>query len=197
MQNNILKFLGFVLYLLRKLMNITFSSVQELKLKMIMNMTKAEIIKSNIENVNNKYNTSFEVNILDHKNYDTVLVTKEDDSCFTIKDIISILHNSNLNDWKISLNYGDEGGDYPGYTYLDEIRRKNGYMILDGDSEEYDDNVMTGSSLREMFLINGMKDELVYINNMDGGGDYGTNRRMTYIEIYVNKIGTSNRVNLG
>ena len=32
MQNNILKFLGFVLYLLRKLMNITFSSVQELKL---------------------------------------------------------------------------------------------------------------------------------------------------------------------
>ena len=70
-------------------------------------------------------------------------------------------------------------------------------MILDGDSEEYDDNVMTGSTLREMFLINGMKDELVYINNMDEGGDFGTNRRMTYIEICVNKIGTSNRVNLG
>lgn len=160
-------------------------------------MTKAEIIKNNIENVNNKYNTSFEVNILDHKNYDTVLVTKKDNSCYTIKDIISILHNTNLNEWKISLNYGDEGGDYLGYTYLDEIRRKNGYMILDGDSEEYDDTVMTGSSLREIFLVNGMKDELVYINNMDGGGDYGTNRRMTYIEINVNKIGTSNRVNFG
>lgn len=178
-------------------MNITFSYVQELKLKMIMNMTKAEIIKSNIENVNEKYNTSFEVNIINYKNYDTVLITKEDDSCFTIKDIISILHNSNLNDWKISLNYGDEGGDYPGFTYLDAITRKNGYMILDGDSEEYDDNVMTGSSLREMFLINGMKDESVYINNMDAGGDFGTNRRMSYIEICVNKIGTSNRVNLG
>lgn len=160
-------------------------------------MTKAEIIKSNIENVNEKYNTSFEVNILNHKNYDTVFVTKKDNSCYTIKDIISILHNSNLNEWKISLNYGDEGGDYLGYTYLDEIRRKNGYMILDGDSEEYDDTVMTGSSLRDMFLVNGMKDELVYINNMDGGGDYGTNRRMTYIEINVNKIGTSNRVNFG
>ena len=145
-----------------------------------MTMTKAEIIKSNIENVNEKYNTSFEVKIVNHKNYDKVFVIKEDDSCFTIKDIISILHNSNLNEWKISLNYGDEG-----------------YMILDGDSEEYDDNVMTGSSLREMFLINGMKDELVYINNMDEGGDFGTNRRMTYIEIYVSKIGTSNRVNLG
>lgn len=100
-------------------------------------MTKAEIIKSNIENVNEKYNTSFEVMIVNYKNYDKVLVIKEDDSCFTIKDIISILHNSNLNEWKISLNYGDEGGDF------------------------------------------------------------GTNRRMTYIEIYVNKIGTSNRVNLG
>ena len=102
-----------------------------------------------------------------------------------------------MDEWKISLNYGDEGGDYVGFTYLDNITRKNGYMIFDGDSEEYDDNVMTGSSLREMFLINGMKDELVYINNMDEGGDFGTNRRMTYIEIYVNKIGTSNRVNLG
>ena len=107
------------------------------------------------------------------------------------------MHNSNLNEWKISLNYGDEGGDYVGFTYLDNITRKNGYMILDGDSEEYDDNVMTGSNLREMFLINGMKDELVYINNMDEGGDFVTNRRMTYIEIYVNKIGTSNRVNFG
>ena len=160
-------------------------------------MTKAEIIKSNIENVNEKCNTSFGVKILNHKNYDAVLVTKEDDSCFTIEDIISVLHNSGLDDWKISLNYGDEGGDYVGFTYLDNIKRKNGYMILDGDSEEYDDNVMTGSSLREMFLINGMKDELVYINNMDESSDFGTNRRMTYIEIYVNKIGTSNRVNLG
>ena len=160
-------------------------------------MTKAEIIKSNIENVNEKYNTSFGVKILNHKNYDAVLVTKEDDSCFTIEDIISVLHNSGLDDWKISLNYGDEGGDYVGFTYLDNIKRKNGHIILGGDSKEYDDNVMTGSSLREMFLINGMKDELVYINNMDEGGDFGTNRRMTYIEIYVNKIGTSNRVNLG
>ena len=160
-------------------------------------MAKAEIIKSNIENVNYKYNTSFGVKILNHKNYDVVLVTKEDDSCFTIKDIISILHNSGLDEWKISLNYGDEGGDYVGFTYLDNIKRKNGCMILDGDSEEYDDNVMTGSSLREMFLTNGMKDELVYINNMDEGGDFGTNRRMTYIEIYVNKISASNRVNLG
>ena len=160
-------------------------------------MTKAEIIKSNIENVNEKYNTSFGVKILNYKNYDVVLVTKEDDSCFTIKDIISILHNSNLDDWKISLNYGDEGGDYVGFTYLDNIKRKNGHIILGGDSEEYDDNVMTGSSLREMFLINGMKDELVYINNMDESGDFGTNRRMTYIEIHVNKIGISNRVNLG
>ena len=160
-------------------------------------MTKAEIIKNNIENIDEKYNTSFGVKILNHKNSDAVLVTKEDDSCFTIKDIISILHNSNLNEWKISLNYGDEGGDYVGFTYLDNIKRKNGRIILGGDSEEYDDNVMTGSSLREMFLINGMKDELVYINNMDEGGDLGTNRRMTYIEIYVNKIGTSNRVNLG
>lgn len=160
-------------------------------------MTKAEIIKTNIENVNDKYNTSFGVKIVNHKNYDTVLVIKEDDSCFTIKDIISILHNSNLNEWKISLNYGDEGCDYVGFTYLDNIKRKNGHIILGGDSEEYDDNVMTGSTLREMFLINGMKDELVYINNMDEGGDFGTNRRMTYIEIYVNKIGTSNRVNLG
>ena len=160
-------------------------------------MTKAEIIKSNIENVNDKYNTLFGVKILNHKNYDAVLVTKEDDSCFTIEDIISVLHNSGLDDWKISLNYGDEGGDYVGFTYLDNIKRKNGHIILGGDSEEYDDNVMTGSSLREMFLINGMKDELVYINNMDEGGDFGTNRRMTYIEIYVNKIGTSNRVNLG
>ena len=160
-------------------------------------MTKAEIIKNNIENVNEKYNTSFGVKILNHKNYDAVLVTKEDDSCFTIEDIISVLHNSGLDDWKISLNYGDEGGDYVGFTYLDNIKRKNGCMILDGDSEEYDDNVMTGSTLREMFFINGMKDELVYINNMDEGGDFGTNRRMTYIEIYVNKIGTSNRVNLG
>ena len=160
-------------------------------------MTKAEIIKSNIENVNEKYNTSFGVKILNHKNYDAVLVTKEDDSCFTIEDIISVLHNSGLDDWKISLNYGDEGGDYVGFTYLDNIKRKNGHIILGGDSEEYDDNVMTGSTLREMFLINGMKDELVYINNMDESGDFGTNRRMTYIEIYVNKIGTSNRVNLG
>ena len=122
-------------------------------------MTKAEIIKSNIENVNDKYNTSFGVKILNHKNYDAVLVTKEDDSCFTIEDIISVLHNSGLDDWKISLNYGDEGGDYVGFTYLDNIKRKNSYMILDGDSKEYDDNVMTGSSLREMLLINGMKDE--------------------------------------
>ena len=160
-------------------------------------MTKAEIIKSNIENANEKYNTSFGVKILNHKNYDAVIVTKEDDSCFTIEDIISVLHNSDLDDWKISLNYGDEGGDYVGFTYLDNIKRKNGHIILGGDSEEYDDNVMTGSTLREMFLINGMKDELVYINNMDEGGDFGTNRRMTYIEIYVNKIGTSNRVNLG
>ena len=160
-------------------------------------MTKAEIIKSNIESVNEKYNTSFGVKILNHKNYDAVLVTKEDDSCFTIEDIISVLHNSGLDDWKISLNYGDESGDYVGFTYLDNIKRKNGHIILGGDSEEYDDNVMTGSSLREMFLINGMKDELVYINNMDEGGDFGTNRRMNYIEIYVNKIGTSNRVNLG
>ena len=160
-------------------------------------MTKAEIIKSNIENINDKYNTSFEINILNHKNYDSVLVTKEDDSCFTIEDIISVLHNSSLDDWKISLNYGDEGGDYVGFTYLDNITRKNGYMILDGESEEYDDGVMTGSSLRYSYLNNGMKDELVYINNMDEGGDFGTNRRMTYIEIYVNKIGTSNRVNLG
>ena len=164
---------------------------------MVIMMTKAEIIKSNIENVNEKYNTSFGVKILNHKNYDAVLVTKEDDSCFTIEDIISVLHNSGLDDWKISLNYGDEGGDYVGFTYLDNIKRKNGHIILGGDSEEYDDNVMTGSSLREMFLINGIKDELVYINNMDEGGDFGTNRRMTYIEIYVNKIGTSNRVNLG
>ena len=67
-------------------------------------MTKAEIIKRNIENVNDKYNTSFGVKIVNHKNYDTVLVIKEDDSCFTIKDIISILHYSNLNEWKISLN---------------------------------------------------------------------------------------------
>ena len=146
-----------------------------------MNMTKAEIIKSNIENVNEKYNTSFGVKILNHKNYDAVLVTKEDDSCFTIEDIISVLHNSGLDDWKISLNYGDEGGDYVGFTYLDNIARKNGYMILDGDSDEYDHNVMTGSTLKEMFFINGMKDELVYINNMDEGGDFGTNRRMTYI----------------
>ena len=160
-------------------------------------MTKAEIIKRNIENVNDKYNTSFGVKIVNHKNYDVVLVTKEDDSCFTIKDIISILHNSNLDEWKISLNYGDEGGDYVGFTYLDNIKRKNNYMILGGNSKEYDDNVMTGSTLREMFLINGMKDELVYINNMDEGVDFGTNRRMTYIEIHVNKIGTSNRVNLG
>ena len=160
-------------------------------------MTKAEIIKSNIENVNDKYNTSFGVKILNHKNYDVVLVTKEDDSCFTIKDVISILHNSNLDEWKISLNYGDEGGDYVGFNYLDNIKRKNGYMILGGNSKEYDDNVMTGSTLREMFLINSMKDELVYINNMDEGRDFGTNRRMTYIEICVNKIGTSNRVNLG
>ena len=160
-------------------------------------MTKAEIIKSNIENVNEKYNTSFGVKILNHKNYDAVLVTKEDDSCFTIEDIISVLHNSGFDDWTISLNYVDEGGDYVGFTYSDNIKRKNGCMILDGDSEEYDDNVMTGSSLREMFLINGMKDELVYINNMDEDGDFGTNRRMTYIEICVNKIGTSNRVNLG
>ena len=160
-------------------------------------MTKAEIIKNNIENINEKYNTPFEVKIVNHKNYDTVLVIKEDDSCFTIKDIISILHNSNLNEWKISLNYGDEGGDYVGFTYLDNIARKNGYMILDGESKEYDDGVMTGSSLRYSYLNNGMKNELVYINNMDEGGDFGTNRRMTYIEICVNKIGTSNRVNLG
>ena len=56
---------------------------------------------------------------------------------------------------------------------------------------------MTGSNLRYSYLNNGMKNELVYINNMDEGGDFGTNRRMTYIEICANKIGTSNRVNLG
>lgn len=160
-------------------------------------MTKAEIIKNNIKNVNEKYNTSFKVNIVNHKNYDTIFVTKEDNSCFTIKDIISILHNSNLNEWKISLNYKDEGCDYLGFIYLDTIVRKNEHIILDGHSFEFDNNVMTGSSLRDSYLMNKMKNELVYIHNMNEDGDFGTNNRMTYIEIFVNKIGTSNRINFG
>ena len=162
-------------------------------------MTKAEIIKSNIENVNDKYNTSFNVNILNRKsrNYNTVLVTKEDGFNFTIEDIITVLHNSGLEDWKISLNYGDEDIDYLGYAYLDNIKRKNGYIVLDGNLEECHDNVMTGLSLRDNYLSNGMKNEPVYINNRGGGINFGTNRGMSYIEIRINKIGTSDRVNFG
>ena len=54
-------------------------------------MTKAEIIKNHIENINEKYNTSFGVKIVNHTNYDTVLVITEDDACFTIKNHITIL----------------------------------------------------------------------------------------------------------
>lgn len=157
-------------------------------------MTRAEIIKNNIENINEKYNTNFSVSIVEHKGYDCVLVFKE---TFTLKDVVSVLHNCGLDDWKISLNYGDEGGDYPGYAYLDEISRKNGYLKLSGDSEEYEDGVMTGRSMRDNYLMHINDNEVVHIENMDNGGDYGTNRAMSYIEIVVNKIGNHDRVNLG
>lgn len=159
-------------------------------------MTRAEIIKSNIENINDKYNTSFEVDIFTcNYNYDIVTVSKKNDSpSFSIEDAITILHNSNLDDWKISLNYDNESS---GHIYLDMIRRKNGLMILNGHSSEFDEGIMDGSSLRNSYLANKMKNEPVYINNMDEDGNFYTIRQMTYIEIYVNKIGSSNRVNFG
>lgn len=160
-------------------------------------MTKAEFIKFNIDIINKKYNTKYDADILNYNDCDSVFISIDNDSCFSIKDIVTLLSNLKLNDWKITLNYGDEGGDYFGFTYLDTIIRRNGCIILDGDSSEFDDNVMTGSSLKDSYLINKMKNELVYINNMDEGGNFGTNRRMTYIEIFVNKFGTSNRVNFG
>jgi len=161
---------------------------------MIMNMTRAEIIKSKIENINEKYNMQFSASIVEHKNYDSVLVFKD---TFTLKDVVTVLHNCGLDEWKVTLNYGDEGGDYLGYTYLDEISRKNGFLKLDGDSEEYEDGAMTGRSLRDSYLMHMNDNEVVHIQNMDEGGDYGTNRSMSYIQIVVNKIGSRDRVNLG
>lgn len=155
-------------------------------------MTRTEIIKNNIEALGTEYN----IRVSTHKNYNIILISHKLCEAFTMRDVLDIINSSDeLKNWKISLNYGDDGGEYPGYTYMDNLSRKNGITILDGDSEEYMEGVWTGESLNISYALNGKKDETIYIQNMDEGGEYSGARPMTFIEIYINKIGTSDRIN--
>lgn len=155
-------------------------------------MNRTEIIKNNIEALNKEY----DIRVSSHKNYNIILVSNKFCEAFTMEDVLSIINSTDeLKNWKISLNYGDDGGEYPGYIYMDNLSRKNGVTVLNGESEEYMEGVWTGGSLNMSYMLNDKKDETIYIQNMDEGGEYAGARPMTFIEIYINKIGTSDRIN--
>ena len=163
-------------------------------------MIKTEIVKNNIENVINSNDFKVTIaNIIKSKNYDVILIEKEDvDNPFTFNELLNILNvDEELENWKVSLNYGYDYGEFIGFSYMDEISRRDGIAIFKAHSNEYEDRLYTVSSIKDSFLLDGMKDDIIYIKNMDRNGDCFGARPMTYIEIYINKIGTKNRINLG
>lgn len=163
-------------------------------------MTKTEIIKNSIENAINVYGFNLVLaNVIQSRKYDVIVVGKEgNESPFTFTELLGVLDaNKELENWKVSLNYGYEGGEFIGFSYMDEISRRDGIATFKAHSNEYEDNLYTVSSIRNSFLLNGKKDEIIYIKNMDRNGDCFGARPMTYVEIYINKIGTKNRINLG
>lgn len=163
-------------------------------------MIKTEIVKNNIENAINSNGFKVTIaNVIKSKNYDVIIVGKEgNESPFTFNELLNILNvDEELENWKVSLNYGYDYGEFIGFSYMDEISRRDGIAIFKAHSNEYEDRLYTVSSIKDSFLLDGMKDDIIYIKNMDRNGDCFGARPMTYIEIYINKIGTKNRINLG
>lgn len=163
-------------------------------------MIKTENIKKKIEKVINSRNFKATIaNVIQHKNYDVILIEKEDvDNSFTFNELLNILNvDKELENWKVSLNYGYDYGEFIGFSYMDEISRRDGIAIFKAHSNEYEDRLYTVSSIKDSFLLDEMKDDIIYIKNMDRNGDCFGARPMTYIEIYIDKIGTKNRINLG
>lgn len=162
-------------------------------------MLTSEIIMSAIGIVNENKVSEFEVKAESHANYDMVTITKDNSNPFTYTDLVKVIDGiPAMADFKVSLQYGDDGGEYFGYTYMDEMDCNGEDMLLfNGNSKMDSEEVFQCKHIKLRYYNAKYKERIIYIQNMDDGGDYSGSRPMEYMEIYIDKTGGNHRVNLG
>lgn len=171
-------------------------------------MTTVDNIRDYVGVVNNETHTNYITKSYKTGYFDWITISKEDGKPFTFLDLAQLLiYIPGIDNFKVSLQYGDDGGYYNGRAYMDEMYYENGKLIFNGDTNKPNEDTFTVNSIKAHFMLDKYKDHTIYIQNMDDGGDYSGSRPMEYLEIYISKteevdntllrnVDTVNRINL-
>lgn len=159
-------------------------------------MTKTENISKTISSIIKYENYNFDIRTIDRKNYDAIVIFPNG-SNITLDKLVKMLNTQLTKDFKIALQHGDEGKDYLGYSFMESVSKGNiNHLKFDGTLSEVEEGILTPSSLFDIWLMHGKtNDEIVTIKNRDENAkDLTGTRYISYIEIHVNKIGTTNKI---
>lgn len=159
-------------------------------------MNRTENILNNIKSIvkNEKY--SCDIKLVDRQSHDVIAIFPNSSNT-TLDNLVKILNTEFTKDFKIALQHGNSGMDYFGYSFMDSVTKGNMNLLkFDGTLSEVDENIMTPSSLFDIWLMHGKSnDEIVTIKNRDENAkDLTGTRYISYIEIHVNNIGTTNKI---
>lgn len=121
-------------------------------------------------------------------NGNSVFISKNK-SCIVEKtylmvEVLSVLQTIGCDDFKLGIQYGDEGGEYYGYGTVNTFETDGVIYTLDGDVDGmHEMSVADFINRTEDFDDTNDVDGRLIIKNMDGGGDYYGYRGCEYVEV--------------
>lgn len=109
------------------------------------------------------------------------------DKTYLMVEVLSVLQNIGCDDFKLGIQYGDEGGEYYGYGIVNTFETDGVIYTLDGDVDGmHEMTVSDFISRAEDFDDMNDVDGHLMIKNMDGGGEYYGYRECWYVEVVLN-----------
>lgn len=137
--------------------------------------------------IKNKFN-DFKVSM----NGNSVFITRNKsnivDKTYLMVEVLSVLQNIGCDDFKLGIQYGDEGGEYYGYGTVNTFETDGVIYTLDGDVDGMHEMTVADFINRtEDFDDTNDVDGRLMIKNMDEGGDIYGYRECEYVEVIIDK----------
>lgn len=138
--------------------------------------------------IKNKFN-DFKVSMSEISAYkNSVFISRNKtnvfDKTYLMVEVLSILQTIGCDDFKLGIQYGDEGGEYYGYGTVNTFETDGIVYTLDGDVDGMHEMTVADFINRtEDFDDMNDVDGHLMIKNMDGGGDYYGYRECSYVEV--------------
>lgn len=129
--------------------------------------------------------TDFKVSM---SNADTVFISRNRgpilEKTYLMVEVLNIFETINCDDFKLRIQYGDEGGEYWGDASVNTFETDGVHYTLDGDVDGMHEMTVKDFIERaEDFDDMNDTDGRLLIKNMDGGGDYFGYRECEYVEV--------------